>query len=95
MNDSDNNRVVSRQDIGSGSSGGNTGNPQQSSIVATTVPSESVATGSAGREGNSDIPNAGITDKQGWLQLLGAAIMLVAILGSVRILIMKKKHRQT
>ena len=91
--DSNNGGSVSRQDTGSG--GSSNGNPQRSSTVATTTPSESVSTGGVGDGGDTpDIPDTGIADEQGWLQLLGIAIMLAAVLGSVRILIMKKKHQR-
>ena len=90
---SNNGGSVVRQDTGSGGSGN--GNPQQSSRGATATPAESVSTSSIGGGGDqADIPNTGITDKQGWLQLVGVAIILVAILGYARILIMKKRHQR-
>ena len=92
--DSNNGGSVVRQDTGSGGSGN--GNPQQSSRGATATPAESVSTSSIGGGGDqADIPDTGIADEQGWLQLLGVAIMLVAVLGSARILIAKKRHQRT
>ena len=87
--DSNNGGSVSRQDTGSG------GDPQESA-VATTPPVEPALADVAGKDDGTspDITDTGIIDKQGWLQLLGVVIVLVAALGFARLLIMKK-HRQT
>ena len=82
--------VSSRQDTGSGSE------PQESSAVAATPPVEPALADVAAKDGSAspDITDTGIIDKQGWLQLLGVAIVLIAALGFARIMIMKKR-RQT
>ena len=86
--------LVSRQETDLGNNNG----PQDqasSSAAANAESSESVATGGVGSGDNSDIPDTGIVDKQGLLQLLGVVIILVAVLGSARILIAKKRHQRT
>ncbi len=84
--------LVSRRETNSGN---NNNRPQISSTEATVASSESVATGDIGDGNDPSIPNAGITNEQRLLQLLGVTIMLVAVLGSARILIVKKRHQRT
>lgn len=91
--DNNNGGLVSRRDTGSdGNSNGDL--QQQSSAAATTPPVEPVVTGGGVGDGDPDITDTGgIIDKQGWLQLLGVAIVLIAALGFARIMIMKKRRR--
>ena len=65
---------------------------QQQLIATTTSLSEEAEI--AGTDDSANIPKTGILESQDWWQLLGFFIISFAILGSARILILKRKHHK-
>ena len=82
---SDNGNVVAGDLADSGAA------DQQQIVTVTSLYEE---TEIAGVDDSDNIPKTGIIDSQDWWQLLGFFIISFAILGSARILILKKKHHK-
>ena len=63
-------------------------------LIATTTSLSEEAEIAGVAEDSANIPEAGIIESQDWWQLVVFFIIAFAILGSVRILILKKKHHK-
>ncbi len=83
---------VNSQSASDNSDAGDAADQQQLIATTTSLSEEAEIAGVAGDSGN--IPETGIIEKQDWWQLSGFFIISFAILGSARILILKKKHHK-